>query len=136
MGVSEEIWRKRDEIVREHVQLENDHEIEATLGTFGHPRYELIGTGEVYDGPEEVRGYYEETLTAFPDARIEVISTRHAEDAVVVEARMFGTHEGPFRGLPPTGRYLPLRGGPPGLRADLLRRRHDPAAARRRPRPT
>jgi steroid delta-isomerase-like uncharacterized protein len=110
MGISEELRRKRDEVVREHVELENRHEIEATLGTFGHPRYELIGTGEIFDGPEEVRGYYEETLTAFPDARVEVLSSRHAEDAVIVEAKLFGTQTGPLRGLPPTGRSYEVQG--------------------------
>ncbi len=110
MAVSEELQRKRDETVREHVQLENDHEIEATLGTFGHSRYELIGTGEVYDGAEEVRAYYEETLAAFPDARVEILSSRQAEDAVVVEAQLRGTHTGPFRGLPPTGRSYEVQG--------------------------
>ena len=46
--------KKREEIVREHMDSENRHEFDATLETFDHPRYELIATGEVHDGPEEV----------------------------------------------------------------------------------
>ena len=87
---------------------ENRHEFDATLGTFEHPRYELIGTGEVHDGAEEVGRYYEETRRAFPDQRNETLAIHHADDAVLVEAVVRGTHKGPFRNLPPTGREFEL----------------------------
>ena len=88
---------------------ENRHEYDATIETFDHPRYELIGTGDVYDGPEEVARYFEETRTAFPDQRNELIALHHADEAVIVEANLYGTHDGPFRGLPPTGRKFEMR---------------------------
>jgi steroid delta-isomerase-like uncharacterized protein len=104
MAVSAELRDKREAIVREHMDSENRHEYDATIATFEHPRYELIGTGDVYDGPEEVARYFEETRTAFPDQENELIALHHAEDAVIVEAWVRGTHLGPYRGLPPTGR--------------------------------
>lgn len=104
MTVSPELREAREAIVREHMDSENRHEFDATLATFEHPRYELIATGEVYDGPEEVSAYYEETRAAFPDQRNEVIMIHHADDAVLVEAWVRGTHLGTYRGLPPTGR--------------------------------
>jgi steroid delta-isomerase-like uncharacterized protein len=100
--------KKREEIVREHMDSENRHEFDATLDTFAHPRYELIATGEVYDGTEEVSGYYEETRRAFPDQRNETLALHHADDAVLVEAVVRGTHRGPLRSLPPTGREFEL----------------------------
>jgi steroid delta-isomerase-like uncharacterized protein len=90
--------------VREHMQSENVHDFDTTIGTFGHPRYELIATGEVYDGEAQVRGYYAESRTAFPDQRNEVLELHHSEDTVAVEFILLGTHLGPLRGLPPTGR--------------------------------
>ena len=93
----------------EHMESENRHEYEATIATFDHPRYELVGTGDVYDGPEEVARYFEETRTAFPDQRNELIALHHADDAVIVEANLYGTHDGPLRGLPPTGRSFEMR---------------------------
>jgi steroid delta-isomerase-like uncharacterized protein len=95
---------RREALVREHMQSENVHDFDTTIGTFGHPRYELIATGEVYDGEAEVRGYYAESRTAFPDQRNEVLELHHAEDTVAVEFILLGTHLGPLRGLPPTGR--------------------------------
>jgi steroid delta-isomerase-like uncharacterized protein len=109
MAVTEELRANRERLVREHMESENRHEFDVTLATFDHPRYELIGTGDVYDGPEEVARYFEETRTAFPDQRNELIALHHTEDAVIVEANLYGTHDGPFRGLPPTGRRFEMR---------------------------
>ncbi len=109
MTVGEELRRKREELVVEHMESENRHEYDATIETFDHPRYELIGTGDVYDGPDEVARYFEETRTAFPDQRNELIALHHSDDAVIVEANLYGTHEGSFRGLPATGRSFEMR---------------------------
>jgi steroid delta-isomerase-like uncharacterized protein len=109
MAVTEAIREKREQIVREHMESENRHEFDVTLATFDHPRYELIGTGDVFDGAAEVSAYFEETRTAFPDQRNELISLHHADDAVLVEAMLYGTHNGPFRGLPPTGRSFEMQ---------------------------
>src|SRR5919198_981635 len=100
---------RREEVVAENVGRENRHEYDATIETFHHPRYELVGTGDVFDGPEEVARYFNETRTAFPDQRNELIALHHADDAVMVEANLYGTHLGAFRGLPPTGRSFELR---------------------------
>ena len=109
MAVTPELRRQREQLVIEHMETENRHEYEATIETFDHPRYELIGTGDVYDGPEEVAQYFQETRTAFPDQRNELIALHHADDAVVAEFDLKGTHLGSFRGLPPTGRSFTCR---------------------------
>ena len=100
---------RREALVREHMERENRHDFDATIDTFSHPRYEIVATGDVYDGEQSVRRYYEETRTAFPDQRNELISLRHAEDAVIVEFDLLGTHLGPLRSLPPTGRAFRCR---------------------------
>src|SRR5262245_17964359 len=87
---------------------ENRHHYDATMETFHHPRYELIGTGDVFDGEAEVRRYFEQTRTAFPDQRNQLLALHHADDAVLVEAVVRGTHTGPLRGLPPTGRSFEM----------------------------
>jgi steroid delta-isomerase-like uncharacterized protein len=109
MPVSASLRARREAIVREHMQSENRHEFDRTLATFDHPRYELIATDEVVDGERAVSNYYDETRAAFPDQRNETIAIHHSDDAVVVEFDLLGTHEGPFRGLPPTGRSFRCR---------------------------
>src|SRR5689334_15900534 len=102
-AASKAMREKREKLVIEHMESENRHEFDVTMDTFDHPRYELIATGDVYDGEAEVDGYFEETRTAFPDQRNELIALHHSDDAVIVEAMLYGTHKGSFRGLPATG---------------------------------
>ena len=99
----------REATVREHMESENRHDFDVTLATFHHPRYEIVPTGEVHDGPEEVARYFAESRAAFPDQRNRLIALHHADDAVVAEFDLLGTHEGPLRGVPPTGRSFECR---------------------------
>src|ERR687890_1082197 len=105
----EDLREIREQIVREHMESENRHEFDVTLATFDHPRYEIIPTGDVYDGTEEVSAYFEETRRAFPDQRNEPIALHHADDAVIAEFWLRGTHEGELRGMPPTGRSFEMQ---------------------------
>jgi steroid delta-isomerase-like uncharacterized protein len=104
-----ELRERREAVVREHMESENHHDFDTTIGTFSHPRYEIIATGDVYDGEAEVRRYYAETRAAFPDQRNELVALHHAEDAVIVEFDLLGTHLGPLRSLPATGRVFRCR---------------------------
>jgi steroid delta-isomerase-like uncharacterized protein len=108
-AATQSLRERREAIVREHMASENVHDFDTTIGTFEHPRYELIATGEIYDGEADVRRYYAESRAAFPDQRNEVVALHHADDAVVVEFILLGTHLGPLRGLPPTGREFRCR---------------------------
>ena len=100
---------RREALVREHMESENRHDYEATLDTFGHPRYEIVPTGDVFDGEEAVRRYFEDSRASFPDQRNELIALHHTDAGVVVEFDLKGTHEGPLRGIPATGKEFTCR---------------------------
>jgi steroid delta-isomerase-like uncharacterized protein len=100
---------RREAVVREHMESENDHRFDVALATFGHPRYEIVATGEVYDGPDEVSEYYRRTRAAFPDQRNENAVFHYADDGIVVEFDLLGTHKGELRGIAPTGRSFRCR---------------------------
>jgi steroid delta-isomerase-like uncharacterized protein len=95
---------RREQIVREHMDAENRLDFDAALATFTRPRYELVGLGRVIDGHDEVRQYFVSSREPFPDQRNELIALHHADDAVVVEFWLLGTHLGPLGDLEPTGR--------------------------------
>jgi predicted ester cyclase len=99
-----DLVRRREAVVREHMASENEHRFDDTLATFTHPRYELIGTGQVYDGAEEVTNYYARSRAVFPDQRNEVRAVLSAGDTVVVEFDLLGTHLGSLMGEEPTGK--------------------------------
>ncbi len=110
MTTSNELRERRLAVVREHMESENQHEFDVTLGTFGHPRYELVATGEVFDGAEEVSDYYAKSRTSFPDQRNEnTVLHVGDDDTVIAEFDLLGTHEGELRGVPGTGKSFRCR---------------------------
>ena len=109
MSQDAELRAAREAIVREHMESENRHEFDVTMATFAHPRYEIIPTGQVFDGEEQVREYFRLTRTAFPDQRNELIEMHHSDDAVIVEFTLRGTHTGPYGEMASTGRGFSCR---------------------------
>jgi predicted ester cyclase len=66
-----------------------------------------------HDGPpdaataaEAVKGAWAMLLHAFPDIHVAVEDTITEGDKVVFRTRVTGTHQGEFRGLPPTGHKI------------------------------
>lgn len=96
-------------LVREHMLSENEHRFDDTLETFDHPRYEIIATGDIHDGPEEVAEYFRASRAAFPDQRNENAVLHQAENAVIAEFDLLGTMKGELRGIAPTGRSFRCR---------------------------
>jgi steroid delta-isomerase-like uncharacterized protein len=97
----------RIEIVEQHIRLENEHDLEGVLRTFGDTaRYDDKPWGEHYEGRNGVRQFYEQLMKALPDLEIEVQRRHVADDAVLVEVVIRGTHRGGWRGLPATGRRI------------------------------
>lgn len=88
---------QREAVVRDHMESENRRDFDATIATFAHPHYELLATGAVYDGEDEVRAYYRESRALVPDQRNEVIAMHHTDDAVIVEFWLRGTPAGSDR---------------------------------------
>ena len=96
---------RREQVVREHFVSETEQEFDRTLATFnGHPHYEIVPTGQVFDGDDEVMDYYLTTRTAFPDQRHENVRLHFADEAVIAEFELLGTNLGDFYGRVPTGK--------------------------------
>jgi steroid delta-isomerase-like uncharacterized protein len=94
-------------MVERHIRLENEHDLEGVLRTFGDTaRYDDEPWAEHYQGRNGVRLFYEQLMKALPDLAIEVQHRHVADDAVLVEVIIRGTHLGGWRGLPATGRRV------------------------------
>jgi steroid delta-isomerase-like uncharacterized protein len=99
--------RARIAIVEEHVRCENRHDLEGVMATFGpEARYEDGPWRDRRTGRDGVRSYYADLLRALPDLEIEIARRHVAAEAVVLEVTIRGTHLGPWRGLPATGRRV------------------------------
>jgi steroid delta-isomerase-like uncharacterized protein len=93
--------QQREAIVNQHADMENRHDIEATIVTFHHPRYEV--NGEPSDGEVAVRELLQGLMAGFPDLHAETVRLRHMDDGVLVEGFITGTHDGEWAGIPPSG---------------------------------
>ena len=102
---SERRMAARLKLVEEHVRLENQHDLEGIMRTFGGAaRYDDEPYDGHYIGRDGVLAYYEDLLRAMPDLAIDVQHRHASEGAVVLEVIISGHHLGAWRGLPPTGR--------------------------------
>ena len=91
MALDPDLRARREAVVREHMESENRHDFAATMATFAHPRYELMASGQVFDGVDEVNEYFRSSRAAVPDQRNELVSMRSTDDAVIVELDLLGT---------------------------------------------
>ena len=99
----------REEVLHRHLDAERSADADAIIATFTHPRYELVGTGRVYDGAEEVRKYLLDRSKVFPDLHTEVVHFWHSQDVVAAELWLSGTHVGGLTDVTATGRRFRCR---------------------------
>jgi predicted ester cyclase len=73
----------------------------------------VVGTGDVFEGPDGARTYNGSWATGFPDGRITIDKMVADGDTVVVEFTGRGTHTGTLEtsmgAIPPTGRSVTLK---------------------------
>jgi steroid delta-isomerase-like uncharacterized protein len=106
-AIDQALRERREAIVMEHVDAENRHDVEATIATFHSPNYKV--NGELVDGEAAVRELLQDLMDGFPDFHAEMGKLHHADDAVFGEARVIGTHNGEFNGIPATGKPIDIQ---------------------------
>lgn len=111
--MSNDLAARRIDTVKRHMTLEITNEWDEVIATFEYPRYEMYGSGAVFDGEEAVRSYFAASRTPFPDQGNEIIAIAHADDTVLVEFWLTGTHLGPLtvgrQVIQPTGKSFKVR---------------------------
>ena len=79
-------------IVEEHVRLENDHNLEGIIQTFGETaHYDDEPWNEHYEGRDQVRQFYGQLMGALPDLRIEIVRRHVADETIILEVIIRGT---------------------------------------------
>ena len=105
----ETLRAQRDTVVRIHIDAENTGDLDAMIASFHRPRYEVVPIGVVSEGETAVRELVAGLVAAFADFHFTPLKTHHSDDAVVVEARMTGTHRAPWAGIEPSGGKMDIR---------------------------
>lgn len=70
--------------------------------------YEVVSTGQRWEGHDGARRFYRELLGAFPDVHFDLRDIVIGPQGVIEVATLTGTHEGPWAGIAPTGRHIAL----------------------------
>jgi hypothetical protein len=109
-----ELADARFHAVRHHMALECIGDWDGVIATFVHPRYEMHGSGAVFDGEDAVREYFISSRISFPDLANDTIAIAIDGDTVLVEFWVTGTHLGRLelsgRTFEPTGKNFRVRG--------------------------
>jgi steroid delta-isomerase-like uncharacterized protein len=103
------IRKRREEIVHQHVEAENNGDLDGMIASFHSPHYQVIPMAAIVDGEQAVREMFGGVLQGFPDFHFDIVKLYHDENAVVLEGRMSGTHEGEFAGMQPQGRKMDIQ---------------------------
>jgi steroid delta-isomerase-like uncharacterized protein len=96
-------------LVEQHVRMENEHNLDGVLDTFGDTaQYDDEPWNEHYKGRTGVRAFYEQLMKALPDLAIDVQRRHVTDETILLEVIIRGTHLGAWRGLPPTARRVEI----------------------------
>lgn len=104
----------------EHVLAENRRELEKLIGTLTDDCvYEVVPTGQVFRGKNEVSAFYRSLWNAVPDAKLDLQEQYISQNGVVEESVLVGHPVGPIFGFEPNGKaisvpmaiFFPMRDG-------------------------
>ena len=102
--IAETLRAHREELVVRHIDAESRNDTDTALKTFTRPQYDLRPVeGPVIEGAEHVRDLIESFATSMPSITYVADKIHHADDAVIVEYRITGRHDGEYNGIPPSG---------------------------------
>jgi steroid delta-isomerase-like uncharacterized protein len=98
-------------VLEEHVEAENIHDRDRVLATYARrdPVFEDVPSGQRYVGPAAIVDNYRHLWEGFPGLVRRIDRWTFGDDSCVIELTLTGTHEGAYRGVPPTGRQLQLK---------------------------
>ena len=93
-----------------HVTEESKGNIDAVLETMtSNCLYEIVETGEMWEGHDGAREFYKTLSAAVPDAAFELLDIVIGPQGVFGVANMIGHQELPFAGLDECGREINWR---------------------------
>ena len=108
--VTPELYTQIRELYKTHSIAEDARDLPGLISTLTPDCvYELAQSGHRWEGHEGAARFYTELLTAFPDIHFDLTDIVIGPQGVCEEARVTGTHEAPWVGIPPSGEHLAWR---------------------------
>jgi predicted ester cyclase len=105
--VTPELHAEIRELWKRHSIAEDERNLPGLISTLTPDCvYDLVGTGQRWEGHEGATRFYVELLGAFPDIRFDLTDIVIGPQGVCEEARVTATHRGAWLGVEPTGQAL------------------------------
>ncbi|HEX8967525.1 MAG TPA: ester cyclase [Chloroflexota bacterium] len=91
----------------DHSRAEDARDLQGLIDTLTEDCvYEIVPTGQRWEGHAGARAFYTTFLGAFPDVRFDLQDIVIGPQGVIEVTRMTGTHRGVWAGRPPTNRQV------------------------------
>jgi predicted ester cyclase len=106
---SPEVYDKIRRLWIEHSIAEDRRDLPGLIATLTPDCvYEVVPTGQRWEGHAGARAFYESFLGAFPDVKFNLLDIVIGPQGVIEVAEMTGTHRGQWGGMTPTGQAVRL----------------------------
>jgi len=93
-----------------HSKAEDGRDLDGLISTLSPDCvYEIIPTGQRWEGHAGARQFYLSFLGGFPDVKFNMSDIVIGPQGVIEVTEMTGTHRGPWAGMPATGRSVRLQ---------------------------
>lgn len=107
LTVTSEAYSQIRRLWIQHSLAEDRRDIAGLLETLSpNCVYEIVPTGERWEGHAGAAEFYQRFLGAFPDVKFQLQDIVIGPQGVIEVAEMTGTHQGSWAGQPPSGRAI------------------------------
>ncbi len=108
--VTPELYEKIRRLWISHSIAEDNRNLQGLIDTLSENCvYEIIPTGQRWEGHDGARNFYLSFLGAFPDVKFNMTEIVIGPQGVFEVTTLTGTHEGVWGGLEPTGNKVHLQ---------------------------
>ena len=109
-GVTPELYDQIRRLWIKHSKAEDGRDLQGLIDTLAEDCvYEIIPTGQRWEGHDGARGFYTTFLGAFPDVKFNLTDIVIGPQGVIEIADMEGTHHDTWAGIAATGRPVRLQ---------------------------
>lgn len=110
LDITLEVYRKIRRLWIKHSIAEDGRDLQGLIDTLAEDCvYEIMPTGQRWEGHDGARAFYTTFLGAFPDVHFDLTDIAIGPQGVIEVANMTGTHQGEWAGIAPTGRHVKLQ---------------------------
>src|SRR3954454_13446884 len=110
LDVTPDLYQQIRSLWISHSKAEDGRDLAGLIATLSEDCvYEVVPTGQRWEGHDGARAFYTTFLGAFPDVKFNLTDIVIGPQGVIEVADMTGTHQGLWAGILPTGRPVQLK---------------------------